>query len=369
MYDLIIIGGGPAGSSAAITAARSGARVLLLERGRFPRHKVCGEFVSAESLNLLSSLLHSDHAHLLTDAPRMPQLRAYLDGRILRSPVEPPAASISRLELDAALWDSAARDGADALQQTTVQAVEGHDPFQLTSTVGTFESRAVINCSGRWSNLRASSSENGGTRATGSARKWLGLKTHFVEGSPSHTVDLYFFEGGYCGVSPVTVASEPSHERVNVCTMVWADVATTFEEVFRQNPDLESRAQGWQRLIEPVTTSPLIFHDPQPEQDGVLQAGDAATFVDPFVGDGISLALRSGTLAAQCLTRFIRGEITFAAAVNGYRNAYQQWLAPVFRNSTRIRRLLGLPRMFRIPIVSVLEKTPALTEYLVKTTR
>src|SRR5438445_3574993 len=94
MYDLIIIGAGPAGSSAAITAARSGARVLLLERGRFPRHKVCGEFVSAESLDLLSSLLHSHHAHLLTDAPRMPQLRVYLDGRILRSLVEPPAASI-----------------------------------------------------------------------------------------------------------------------------------------------------------------------------------------------------------------------------------------------------------------------------------
>ena len=55
MYDLIIIGGGPAGSAAAITAARCGAKVLLLERGHFPRHKVCGEFVSAESRVLLSS--------------------------------------------------------------------------------------------------------------------------------------------------------------------------------------------------------------------------------------------------------------------------------------------------------------------------
>ena len=56
-YDLAIIGGGPAGTSAAISAARQGARVLLLERGRFPRHKVCGEFVSAESLTLLKDLL------------------------------------------------------------------------------------------------------------------------------------------------------------------------------------------------------------------------------------------------------------------------------------------------------------------------
>ncbi len=55
MYDLTVIGGGPAGSCAAITAHRAGASVLLLERGRFPRHKVCGEFVSAEALGLLGA--------------------------------------------------------------------------------------------------------------------------------------------------------------------------------------------------------------------------------------------------------------------------------------------------------------------------
>ena len=57
IYDLIVIGGGPAGCAAAITAAQEGASVLLQERGRFPRHKVCGEFVSAESLHVLEKLL------------------------------------------------------------------------------------------------------------------------------------------------------------------------------------------------------------------------------------------------------------------------------------------------------------------------
>src|SRR5438105_6718346 len=192
MHDLIIIGGGPAGASAAITAARQGGNVLLLERGRFPRHKVCGEFVSAESLGLLFSLLHSEHSHLLHNAPRMPQLRVYLDGRILRSPVEPPAASISRLDLDAALWDSAVRSGVDARQNTAVQKIEGHGPFSITSSAGTFTSRAVIDCSGRWSNLRPAPRSD-------TSPKFLGLKAHFAEASPSQTVDLYFFDGGYCG--------------------------------------------------------------------------------------------------------------------------------------------------------------------------
>ena len=66
MHDLIVIGGGPAGTSAAITCARSGAHVLLLERGRFPRQKVCGEFVSAESLALLDDLLAPQDKRLLT---------------------------------------------------------------------------------------------------------------------------------------------------------------------------------------------------------------------------------------------------------------------------------------------------------------
>jgi len=67
-YDLIVIGGGPAGAAAAIVAGGNGRRVLLLERGKFPRHKVCGEFVSAESLGLLKTLLDSQQSGLLRDA-------------------------------------------------------------------------------------------------------------------------------------------------------------------------------------------------------------------------------------------------------------------------------------------------------------
>src|SRR5713226_9820468 len=134
MYDLIVIGGGPAGTSAAITAARSGARVLLLERGRFPRHKVCGEFVSAESLDLLAALLNSQYEALLHDAIRIPRARLYLDGRVLETTVDPPAASIARLDLDTALWQSAKNAGVDARQQVTVQSIAGSAPFRITAS-------------------------------------------------------------------------------------------------------------------------------------------------------------------------------------------------------------------------------------------
>src|SRR5690348_6454788 len=100
-YDLIVIGGGPAGAAAAITGARRGARVLLLERSRYPRHKVCGEFVSPESLSLLASLLHGTGGEeLLRQAPRVGRARLHSDGAILEARIQPAASSLSRYQLD-----------------------------------------------------------------------------------------------------------------------------------------------------------------------------------------------------------------------------------------------------------------------------
>lgn len=368
MYDLIIIGGGPAGTSAAITAASEGANVLLLERGRLPRQRVCGEFVSAEALDLLTHLLAPGYANILHDAIRIPSARLFVDGRVLHAPIAPAAASIARFDLDFALWESAAKLRVETLQQATVQAISGGGPFHVATSLGDLEARAVINAAGRWSNLNP---RNDGI----AAEKWLGLKAHFSESSPPASVDLYFFAGGYCGVQPVALAGARSdsrrsdYGRVNACAMVRADVANTLDKVFGLHPALQERSSRWQLLMEPVSTSPLIFREPQPERDGILMAGDAAGFVDPFVGDGISLALRSGALAVQSLVHFFRREATLEQSMVCYREEYSLRLAPVFRASSRIRQMLLFPQALRKPALSVLENVPALTRYLVSKTR
>jgi flavin-dependent dehydrogenase len=371
IYDLVVIGGGPAGCAAAITAARTGASVLLLERGRFPRHKVCGEFVSAESLDLLQNLLAPAHHGLIKKAPRIARSRIFVDAAELQAEITPAAASITRFDLDAALWDSCAHAGVECRSDCVVQSVESAGDFRVATRADSFEARALINATGRWSNLTSTATR---ARATAGANKdhWIGVKAHFREVAASPSVDLYFFEGGYCGVQAVSPPSQNGAAIVvNACAMVRADIATDLTKILELHPALRERSLNWkpQPMMDPVTTSPLVFRQPEPTQNGMLQVGDAATFVDPFIGDGISLALRSGDLAAECFSRFFRNECSLESAAADYTRLYQTRLSPVFRTSSRLRNLLRWPGVVRKPVLSWLEKTPAITRHFVKMTR
>jgi flavin-dependent dehydrogenase len=363
-FDLIVIGGGPAGCAASIRAARQGAKVLLLERGRYPRHKVCGEFVSAESLELLSELLSAERGCVASDAPRILRSRIFMDGAELAAEVSPAAASITRFALDHALWESAIQSGVDARQDCAVQSVARKGSFIVKAGGESFEAKAVINASGRWSNLTSPA-----VRECVSNERWIGIKAHLREPGLSNSVDLYFFEGGYCGVQPVSSSQNACGTVVNACAMVRAGVATTLEDVFRAHPALLERSKQWAPAMDPVTTSPLVFHEPELVHEGMLQSGDSATFVDPFIGDGISLALRSGALAAECLALFFKGECSLPQATVRYCADYERKLARVFRNSSRLRRLLRWPAVVRRPALSLLQRTPSITNLLVKMTR
>jgi len=364
-WDLVVIGGGPAGASAAITAARAGIQVLLLEKGNFPRHKVCGEFVSGESLQLLDSLLANslETRRLLSRVPRIDTVRLFLDGRTVHVPIDPPAASLARYDMDAALWQAATAAGVETRTDSPVQEVTGRGPFHIRTTSGSLTARAVIDTAGRWSNLTE--------RPLGfaSAPKWIGLKAHFSEESPAPTTDLYFFEGGYCGMQPVPLGDEPATSRIVVCSMVRADVATRLEDVFTLEARLLERSRKWKRLSEPISTAPLLFRAPVPVRDGVLRAGDAAGFVDPFVGDGISLALRGGALATESLQAYLRGRVSLEEATARYVAAYEECIAPVFRASSFLRGMLALPFGVRQPLLRILETFPALPRLMMHQTR
>jgi flavin-dependent dehydrogenase len=356
-FDLAVVGGGPAGTAAAITAARLGARVALLEAGEFPRLKVCGEFVSAESLGVLRQLLCQvpEAESVLAAAPVIGEARLFLAGRRIQTPINPTALSIPRYDLDGLLWEAAQHAGVKAVCGCEVREVVSGSPFRLGTTFADVTAMSVIVATGRWSRFRPSIVVPQGP-------KWIGLKTHFRELNSPRSTDLYFFDRGYCGVQPV------GDGIVNACAMVRSDRATSLEQVLRLHPALAERSRNWQPVFEPVTTAPLIYRTPEPVRESLILVGDAAAFIDPFVGDGISIALRSGCLAAQELVPAIRGSISLAAAVTSYQRDYTAQFAPLVRAASRIRALLSLPQ----PIVTAalpLLRIPGVVPYMIRKTR
>ena len=358
VFDLAVIGAGPAGSAAAITAAKMGLQVLQLEAGSFPRHKVCGEFVSPEAITLLRSLLSEADLLLLDSAPHISQVRLHVDGRQAGLPVKGAAICLSRSELDHALWRSAQRHGATCKERCRVKSVaRNSDVFQIVAENREFSARAVVNCSGRWSELSLPI-ERGDN-------KWIGIKGHFYEANPPAACDLYFFSDGYCGVLPVTTGKDGI---VNAAAMVRSESARNFDELFVLHPALQHRAGRWQPVFPQVTTAPLIFRQPQPSHGGVLLAGDAAGFIDPFTGDGISLAIHSSSKAASVIHAYVKGEFALEQTVDTYDRWYRSNFLPAFSNAKRLRSLLTMPKLVRHMSMSLL-RLPLIGSKAVQMTR
>ncbi len=213
---------------------------------------------------------------------------------------------------------------------------------------------AVVNCAGRWSELTKAPQENGA--------RWIGLKAHFYEAAPPPSIDLYFFAEGYCGVSQV------GKDQINVSAMVPASVAKSLSECFALHPALWWRSRDWQPVFTDIATSGLYFREPQTEQDGMFLAGDAAAFIDPFAGDGISLALHSGRMAAEATIQHLHHGASISQAHAAYRKRYSRQLGPALRNAARLRRLLAAPEWIQRGILALVGPE-RLGRMMVKATR
>jgi flavin-dependent dehydrogenase len=309
--DLLVIGAGPAGASAAITAARLGMRVVLCERQRMrdgrARDKVCGEFISPEALPLLRALAPA----ALTAAPAISSAALICRaGRRGEFALPVPGRGCSRLRLDAALWRAAAAAGVDCRPGTPLDA---HTvPSECTGV-------PVIRATGR-----------------AHAGPWVGIKARFADLPPAACVELYALLGGYCGVAPVEAGL------TNVCCLLRRrsapplaaarDLAAWLHAHLRSLP-LRRRLEGARQVSATVFT--VCGLGRRAAADGeTLAAGDAAGFLDPFTGDGIARALLSGRLA---------GEAAAAGRLAAYPRALARAASPGFRAATLLRCALHAP--------------------------
>jgi flavin-dependent dehydrogenase len=345
IVDLAIIGGGPAGTAAALEARRQSLSVTIWERDRFPRDKVCGEFISPEALPLLQSEIRETVARG-TDIRYAEFVSAHGVPRSFHLPR--PALGLSRRVLDAAMWKAAEAAGTETHEGESVRRVrkpvsdqDRANMWEIESAGGSVRrARSLIVACGRWWAIEGLASPTHQLRSQ-TPGEWVGVKAHFA-GIPSRDrVEMYFFRGGYCGLAPVEDGT------CNVCCLVhrervreWG--AKGLEDLAAwlvQAPHLaalEMRLRGAVQVSPVVSTAPVHLVRRRAAQGGALMAGDAAGFLDPFTGEGISMALHSGRLAAQAIamTRTYRFSGERAAEI------YAQNLAFAVRQSYTIAAMI-----------------------------
>lgn len=302
-HQTLIIGGGPAGSAAAIALARAGKLVCLLERKQGSHDKVCGEFISGEAAEYLRGLGIDLKA---LGAKPIDQARLYNGHGVLTTHLPFTAWSLSRRILDAALLDQAQCVGADVRAGVAVRVLQ---PMRSGWSVGTLDKQLpaisaekVLLASGKhdlrdWRRPRA-------------MRELVGLKMHLrlnrvQQEKLRGAVEVHLFNGGYAGLEPI------EDDKANLCFLVdksvyhdcrrqWSRVTQWLQ---RQSPHLEDRLRGavacWPRPLAVYGTPYGFINAPNDSVPGLFRLGDQTAVIPSFAGDGIAIALRSGMLAAD----------------------------------------------------------------------
>lgn len=357
-YDVAIAGAGVAGSSLALRLARAGARVALLDANRFPRDKVCGEYLSPECGELLDRLgILADLSRVGSQAITSVRITTPR-GRVVEADVVGPGGSagigLSRLTLDAALVGRAraagvsvverCRIGAPILSDGKVVGLHARHPI-----LGGFEVRAhvTIAANGRHSSLVRAT---GQTVTRGSRRaRYIGMKRHLIVSSggdaePASSVGLHLIGGGYCGTCQVDRAL------TNVCAMMpeklvrryGGDLDRIVSECFMRNPSLARVLDRGAAAGEWKVVAGVRVEVSTPKLPGILYAGDCQGTVDPLGGQGMTMAL----LGADALVPFVHEALVSGDGVSA---AIQQACQAHWHH--RFDRRVQLCRLFHHALV------------------
>jgi flavin-dependent dehydrogenase len=369
-HDVVIIGAGPAGSSLAAGLAKLGWDVVLVERHRLPRHKVCGEFLSPEAQTSLRQLgLYQVVAGLSPVVIGRARLVSRTGIR-LPVPLPGPAWGVSRFALDAALATAAQTSGAELRSGCTATSIApaGED-FDVTLRAGSLSpvirARAVIAACGRYSLP--------GLPPTTSSRSesYVGLKCHYEAVSMPVQVELYFFPGGYVGVSPVEGG------QVNICLLIsrpalsraGKDIHSVLDQAACQNPELKRRLAGGHSLPETeAAIAPVDLNRPASPWDGLACLGDTAVMIPPFCGDGMAMALRSAELCMPLAHGFLQGRLTRPEWQAAYSTAWHAAFDRPVRIARYLQTILNAP-LLSDAFLGLGQLIPPLAAALVRATR
>ena len=360
-FDVILIGGGLAGLCNAIHLSKSGAKVLLIEKNDYPKHKVCGEYISNEVLPYLKFLeinpfdfgaVKIDRFQLSTRKNKLISAKLPLGG-----------FGISRYQLDFVLAEKAKENGALILQDTVVEVDFQEDLFYVsTKQSQKFISKICIGSFGKRSLLDVKMERDFIQKKA----PYLGVKIHVKGDFPKDLVALHNFKGGYCGVSRI------ENKAINLCYITnysefqkYKNI-TDFQEqvVFKNNFLKDIFAETSPIFEKPLTISQISFETKKPVENHIIFCGDSAGMIHPLCGNGMSMAIQSAQIASVLILNYLKkGSMTRDQLEKNY---IRQWnrqfrwrlkaghfIALLFRNDSIAAFLLQFLKWvpFLMPII------------------
>jgi geranylgeranyl reductase family protein len=352
-HDVLIVGGGPAGAALAARLARAGRRVVLCDAARFPRHKICGEFVPPAALAWLAgigalpaveALGPRRHAGMAVVSPGGIEVLGRYGGGAR-------GLALRRYDLDLALLDHAARCGAEIRQECRVAALRRASGGAWEAVLaerrgrsGTARGRVLVGADGRNSLV----ARRLGLRRAPRHRRWA-IMAHCrgVEDPGDHGT-MIVTPYGYCGINPLPDGL------ANVCVVVDPRrpegrlppaplLARRFLEILASHPETRRRTAGAVLEGEPRAIGPIAARAARAVGEAALLVGDAAGFYDPFTGEGIGAALQGAALAAPVIETALDAADLSERALSPYAWARRDALGPRRRFDAALQAVLARP--------------------------
>ena len=363
--DVIVIGGGLAGLCNAIHLSKLGKKVLLIEKNEYPKHKVCGEYISNEVLPYLDFLevnpfdfgaVKINNFELSTRKNNIISAKLPLGG-----------FGISRYTLDLALAEKAKENRVVILQDAVLNVTFLEDTFQVeTKQNSIFTSKIAIGAFGKRSLLDVKMGRNFIQKKA----PYLGVKIHVKGNFKEDLVALHNFKGGYCGVSKV------ENDAINLCYITnytsfkkYKNIADFQEQVVFKNRFLKEIFQNSEAVFEkPLSISQISFETKKPVENHVLMCGDSAGMIHPLCGNGMSMAIQSAQLASKLILNYFNGEIETRKELE--KQYIRQWNR---KFSLRLKAGHFIAMLFRKDTIAsvllqILKKLPFLLPIIIKQT-
>jgi menaquinone-9 beta-reductase len=293
MHDIIIVGGGLAGLVSSIQLSKGGKKVLVIEKKKYPFHRVCGEYISNEVRPFLSSI-GLDFSTLGVKEISRFQFTSP-SGRVLETDLDLGGFGISRYKIDEELYHLAISIGVEFLLENTVESIDfKKDKFTVKSSFNTFESKYVIGAFGKRTKLDATLQRDFFNKRS----PYIGVKYHIKTNFPKDLIALHNFKDGYCGISAI------EDDKYCLCYLTTRDnlkkhgtIPEMERNILYKNPHLQKIFTESKFLYDkPEVINEISFSPKTTIENHILMAGDSAGLITPLCGNGMAMAIHGAKL-------------------------------------------------------------------------